>query len=121
LSDAETYSRRLERSLLAYVGPGKKVEAINAGANAWPYSQMLVYFRDLGLRYQPDFVVLSDANLWTQFSERNSPETVWEGVVECFVLSGHARAKRCYAWSYGPVHLQPVLKWSLWFHGAQSG
>ena len=76
LSDEETYSRRLERSLQAYVGPGKKVEVINAGVNAWSYSQMLVYFRDFGLRYQPDFVILADANLWTQFSERNSPEFV---------------------------------------------
>jgi hypothetical protein len=76
LSDEETYSRRLERSLQAYVGPGKKVEVINAGVNAWSYSQMLVYFRDFGLRYQPDFVMLADANLWTQFSEKNSPEFV---------------------------------------------
>ena len=76
LSDEETYSRRLERSLQAYVGPGKKVEVINAGVNAWSYPQMLVYFRDFGLRYQPDFVILGDANLWTQFSEKNSPEFV---------------------------------------------
>ena len=76
MSDEETYSRRLERSLQAYVGQGKKVEVINAGVNAWSYSQMLVYFRDFGLRYQPDFVVLADANLWMQFSERNSPEFV---------------------------------------------
>lgn len=27
-------------------------------------------------------------------------KTVWEGVVESFALTGHARAKRCYAWSY---------------------
>ena len=27
-------------------------------------------------------------------------KTVWEGVVEVFRLIGHARAKRCYAWSY---------------------
>lgn len=25
---------------------------------------------------------------------------VWEGVVEVFDITGHARAKRCYAWSY---------------------
>jgi hypothetical protein len=24
---------------------------------------------------------------------------VWEGVVEAFALSGHAKARRCYAWS----------------------
>jgi hypothetical protein len=34
LSDEETYSRRLERSLQAHVGKGKKVEVINAGVNA---------------------------------------------------------------------------------------
>jgi hypothetical protein len=27
-------------------------------------------------------------------------ETVWEGVVETFVLSLNPNAKRCYAWSY---------------------
>jgi hypothetical protein len=27
-------------------------------------------------------------------------KTVWEGVVESFALTGHAKAKRCYAWSY---------------------
>jgi lysophospholipase L1-like esterase len=76
LSDEETYSLRLERALQAYVGPSRKVEVINAGVNAWSYAQMLVYFRDYGLRYQPDFVVLAEANLWTQFSEKNSPEFV---------------------------------------------
>lgn len=25
-------------------------------------------------------------------------QTVWEGVVEVFDLSGHAKAQRCYAW-----------------------
>jgi lysophospholipase L1-like esterase len=74
LADGETYSRLLERSLQQYLGAGKQVEVINAGVNAWSYPQMLVYFRELGLRYQPDFVILADANLWTQFSEKNSPE-----------------------------------------------
>jgi hypothetical protein len=39
--------------------------------------------------------------------ERSTPvvemfgtKKVWEGVVESFALSGHAKAKRCYAWSY---------------------
>jgi hypothetical protein len=27
-------------------------------------------------------------------------DTVWAGVVESFALTGHPRAKRCYAWSY---------------------
>jgi len=62
--------------LQASSGGGKKVEVINAGVNAWSYPQMLVYFRDFGLKYHPDFVILAEANLWTQFSEKNSPEFV---------------------------------------------
>ncbi len=27
-------------------------------------------------------------------------QTVWDGVVEVFQLSGHPQAKRCYAWSF---------------------
>lgn len=27
-------------------------------------------------------------------------QTVWEGVVEVFQITGHPKAKRCYAWSY---------------------
>ena len=76
LTDEETYSRRLERLLQAHVGGGKQVEVINAGVDAWSYPQMLVYFRDFGLKYQPDYVILGDANLWTQFSEKSSPEFV---------------------------------------------
>jgi len=76
LADQETYSRRLERLLQERVGNGKKIEVINAGVNAWSYPQMLVYFRDFALQYKPDFVVIGGANLWTQFSEKNSPEFV---------------------------------------------
>jgi lysophospholipase L1-like esterase len=76
LTDEETYSRQLKQLLQAYVGSGKKVEVINAGVNAWSYPQMLVYFRDFGLKYHPDFVILAGANLWTQFSEKSSPEFV---------------------------------------------
>jgi hypothetical protein len=32
--------------------------------------------------------------------ERFKNQTVWEGVVESFALTGHPKAKRCYAWSY---------------------
>ena len=32
--------------------------------------------------------------------ERFNGKTVWEGVVESFALTGHTKAKRCYAWSY---------------------
>lgn len=27
-------------------------------------------------------------------------KTVWEGVVESFAITGHPKAKRCYAWSF---------------------
>jgi hypothetical protein len=32
--------------------------------------------------------------------EKFRKQTVWEGVVESFALTGHPKAKRCYAWSY---------------------
>jgi hypothetical protein len=32
--------------------------------------------------------------------ERFRKKTAWEGVVESFALTGHPKAKRCYAWSY---------------------
>lgn len=91
LADEETFSRRLEFALRAEADPdlsrpltngpaakraSRRVEVINAGVNAWSYSQMAVYLREFGLRYQPDMVVLGEANLWTQFSEQNDPEFV---------------------------------------------
>jgi len=27
-------------------------------------------------------------------------QTVWQGIVEVFSITGHAKAKRCYAWSH---------------------
>jgi lysophospholipase L1-like esterase len=76
LAEAETYSDLLCRQLQQKIGTDKKVEIINAGVNAWSYPQMLVYFRDTALQYHPDVVILAEANLWTQFSEKNSPEFV---------------------------------------------
>ena len=32
--------------------------------------------------------------------ERFKKQTVWEGVVESFALTGHPKAKRAYAWSH---------------------
>ena len=75
LTDAETYSGRLE-TLLRDQTSGKIIEVINAGVNAWSYPQMLVYLRNKALHYQPDIVVLGPANGWTQFSEKSSPEFV---------------------------------------------
>jgi lysophospholipase L1-like esterase len=76
LTEAESYSGLTERMLQQHVGSGKKVEVINAGVNAWSYAQMHAYLREIGLKYQPDVVILADANLWTQFSDQNSPEFV---------------------------------------------
>lgn len=100
LADEETYSRNLEHLLQSFLerskpltqalppsegegrnrrlafGAATRVEIINAGVNAWSYPQMAVYFRDVGVRYQPDVVILAEANLWTQFSERNDPAFV---------------------------------------------
>ena len=72
LSEAETYSSELGRRLQARAGGTQQVEVINAGVNAWSYPQMLVFYRDVAAAWQPDVVILAEANLWTQFSEKNS-------------------------------------------------
>lgn len=41
-----------------------------------------------------------EAGASTPIRETFRGQTVWEGVVESFELTGHAKAKRCYAWSY---------------------
>ena len=76
LAEAETYSALLQGLLQKQAAAGQTIEIINAGVNAWSYPQMLVYFRDIALDYQPDIVILAEANPWTQFSEKNSPEFV---------------------------------------------
>ena len=74
LTDAETYSRSLER--LQAEKQTATIQVINAGVNAWSYPQMGKYFRDTALAYHPDVVILGEANLWTQFSETNDPAFV---------------------------------------------
>ena len=76
LTEGETYSGLLQSLLQDKAGSQNKVEVINAGVNAWSYPQMHLFFRDYALSYQPDYVILADANLWTQFSEKHSPEFV---------------------------------------------
>jgi alginate O-acetyltransferase complex protein AlgI len=76
LAEEETYSGLLQKRLQESLAEKRKVEVINAGVNAWSYAQLHVYFRDRALQYQPDFVLVAEANLWTQFSEKNSPEFV---------------------------------------------
>lgn len=78
LSEDAIYCRLLQNSLQEEIGVSRKVEVINAGVNAWSYSQIFVYLRDIGITYDPDIVVLADANLWTQFSEKNSREFIDE-------------------------------------------
>lgn len=47
-------------------------------------------------------------------AETEDKETVWEGEVETFDLTGHKEAKRCYAWRYtdgrGGVKIFAVLE-----------
>ena len=76
LSETETYAQRLQESLQPYAAPGTRVEVINAGVNAWSYPQMKVFLQEHGLAWQLDFVLLADANLWTQFSEDSDPAFV---------------------------------------------
>lgn len=76
LSQEETYCDILEALLQKQENQHKRVEVINAGVNAWSYPQMLVYYRETAARYRPDLVILGEANLWTQFSEQNSPQFV---------------------------------------------
>lgn len=74
VSEPESYSGRLESLLRGRMGADERVEVINAGVNAWSFPQLLVFFREIGSAWKPDFVVIGEANLWTQFSERSSPE-----------------------------------------------
>ena len=76
LSEAETYSGLLEKQLQEQFGATKKIEVINCGVNAWSYPQMSVFCREFALKWQPDLVILADANLWTQFSEQSDPAFV---------------------------------------------
>lgn len=73
LNDGETYSALLQKHLQEKFGLGKKIEVINCGVNAWSYPQMSVFFREYALRWQPDMVILGEANLWTQFSDKADP------------------------------------------------
>jgi lysophospholipase L1-like esterase len=76
LSDDETYSVLLQKRLQQALGESRKVEVINAGVNAWSFPQMNAFFRERALRWQPDMVILGEANLWTQFSEHADPAFV---------------------------------------------
>lgn len=76
MSETETYARRLEALLQPQAPAGTRVEVINAGVNAWSYPQIKVFLQEHGMAWQPDYVLLADANLWTQFSEDSDPAFV---------------------------------------------
>ena len=76
LAEEETYANILQGRLQREIKDGRQIEVINAGVNAWSYPQLSIYLREYGLRFQPDYVVLAGANLWTQFSEESDPEFV---------------------------------------------
>lgn len=72
LSQTETYSDEFGRLWQNHIGNAKRVEVINGGVNAWSYPQMLVFYREFAAAWKPDLIILAEANLWTQFSDKNS-------------------------------------------------
>ena len=76
MNNSETYSARLQQLLQQRCGNSPRIEVINAGVNAWSLPQMMVFFRDTALAWHPDVVLVAEANGWSQFSEKNSPEFV---------------------------------------------
>ena len=95
LTEDESYSGLLEQSLQEAIGDSQKVEVINAGVTAWSYSQIFVYLRDIGIKYDPDLVILADANLWTQFSENNNQEFI-DGMMKKVWLKNLVRKSAIY-------------------------
>jgi lysophospholipase L1-like esterase len=74
LSDEQTYSRLLEKQLNASIKTGPRFEVINAGCNAYGYPQLKSFFIHHGLAFQPDYVLIGGANLWTDFTEDASEQ-----------------------------------------------
>jgi lysophospholipase L1-like esterase len=73
MSDGETYSAILEKSLQR-TNSSKKVEVINGGVNAWSYPQIASFFQQYAHEWKPDIVIIGDANPWTQFPEEPDAE-----------------------------------------------
>ena len=53
----DTFLKKLEGNLEGRTG--LKIETINAGVPMWDLNQYYVYYREYGVQYQPDIVVLS--------------------------------------------------------------
>lgn len=97
LTEAETYSALAERLLREKTKGDRRLEVVNAGVNAWSYPQMKLYFQDHGLGFEPDVVVLADANLWTQFSEDSDPAFV-KAMLSRVRLKNLLRRSAIYHW-----------------------
>ncbi len=112
LRDEDTYARRLESELRRRLPPGRRIEVINAGVDAWSYDQMRVFLRDVALAWQPDVVLVDDANPWTQFTEGASPSFV-EAMERRVRLKNLLRRSALYeylvegkfAWLYGKLRV----------------
>lgn len=76
VEEAATYSSLLQAAMTKTLSSTSRVEVINAGVNAWSYPQLEVFYRLRAREWKPDIVIIGEANLWTQFSEKNSPEFV---------------------------------------------
>lgn len=76
VAEAHTYSILLQTAVQSTLGPTSSVEVINAGVNAWSYPQLLAFYRATAREWHPNLVIIGEANLWTQFSDKNSPEFV---------------------------------------------
>lgn len=74
LAEADTYPEQVRRLLQSHFSAAPQLEIINAGVNAWSYAQMRLFYEHTAAAWQPDLVVLGEANLWTQFSEQSTPE-----------------------------------------------
>lgn len=85
LSEDETYSGLLEGHIREYLGDSGEVEVINAGVNGWSYSQLMLYLKEVALKYDPDIVIVGEANLWTQFSESSSEEFIKDMMVRVWL------------------------------------
>ena len=76
LPEDKTYAQRLEKGLNERLPKDAdfRVEVINAGVNAWSYPQFKIYMEEVGMGFDPDLVILGDANLWMHFNENRGEE-----------------------------------------------
>jgi hypothetical protein len=56
--EEETYGRQLEIAFNEQLLDGERVEVINAGVPGWNPANELAYLQDVGMRYEPDVILL---------------------------------------------------------------